>query len=535
MLQTGVADNDAYRKRSPSDTPRWQLTLSASNWFLAVLRSEPLWKSKIDVAVKSLHPADAKFLHELQAEYDKEAEVNGPLKRLSQLARGEMTWTEYCQDTMVDKSFIVKQMQRIVDNADIVLTTPAGSQHDWYKSVWAKAKVVAIDEAGCMSKADLCSIWGNTLRPIILGGDVKQLPPAMMELMNVDANGNNMNRFALAGRISALGWLQATGLPTFRLLYQMRMANDMFGLAQELFYGDHRIAYGPGSDPSLESHVVGRQFEEFLGQCPFKGYKRPPSSTLQPIFLHMPNTRARQVGSSKLNRTQVKQALELINDFVTTTNTSPKHFVVITGHRPNVEYGNRILRGYPALADMRKVQTVDSVQGDENTISVVILGTTSSSKSVGFISNENRLNVMLTRQKSALVIIGDKLVTGALTGSKAQLNKLMEVAKKGKPTYDNSGEVNYSKTVALRELLVKLQKMGRIVEIVTTEEAQKAREEELAQKERELAEAEEKAEYQRKVDAAVVWMETEWRYDPSRRWADSDDEDEEYFAALVDF
>ena len=36
----------------------------------------------------------------------------------------------------------------------------------------------------------LRGVWGNTLRPVILAGDIKQLPPAMMELDKEDANNN---------------------------------------------------------------------------------------------------------------------------------------------------------------------------------------------------------------------------------------------------------------------------------------------------------------------------------------------------------
>ncbi|QPC72579.1 hypothetical protein HYE68_003331 [Fusarium pseudograminearum] len=43
-----------------------------------------------------------------------------------------------------------------------------------------KARGVAIDEAGNMSRANLCSVWGNTLRPCLLSGDEKHLAPVVM-------------------------------------------------------------------------------------------------------------------------------------------------------------------------------------------------------------------------------------------------------------------------------------------------------------------------------------------------------------------
>lgn len=533
ILRTGVADDTAYQSHSSSDTPRWKLGLSATNWLLALLRSKSLACSSADNAVKQLDVADAIFLHDIQADIDAAAVSYGPLGRLSRLARGEMTWKEYCEGTMVGKETIHNLMKRIIDGADFVLTTPAGAQTPWFEDVWAEAKVIVVDEAGCMHKADLCSLWGNTLRPIILGGDVKQLPPAMMELNNVDANGNNMNRFALGGRISALGWLQACGIPTFRLLRQMRMATDMFGLAQKLFYADHIIGYGPGSDPSLERHAAGRAVENYLANRPLKGYQRPPDGKLLPVFLHMPKTRVYQVGSSKINRVQMKGAVDLVDDIVKVTGLSPTHFVIITGHRPNVDYGNRILKDYPRLAGMRKVQTVDSIQGDEEDIVIDVLGTTESVKTVGFIANPNRLNVMLTRQKSALIIVGDKLVTGRLSGSDAVMTKLMTAAKKGTCDVERSGEAIFTKTAAMRELLLELHTLGRIIEIPTGQETQAiiaAREKELADREKELAEAERQRELaaaeerERETARVLDYLTNKWL--PAASWADLDDDED---------
>lgn len=77
-----------------------------------------------------------------------------------------------------------------------------------------------------------------------------------MELTNQHADGTFLNRFALNGQISALGWLQAEGFPSFRLFQQLRMAKNMFQLAQKLSYNDDVLRYGSGTDPSL---TIGRR------------------------------------------------------------------------------------------------------------------------------------------------------------------------------------------------------------------------------------------------------------------------------------
>jgi hypothetical protein len=294
VLKTGgyerfILPDPSSSGHSSLDTPRWTLSLSLCNWLLAILRSKTLGDSETATPVKNLDVADSIFLHELQAEIDTSAATTGPLQRLSQLVRGELTYEQYSQGSMLDKDSIRRLMERMVAGADVVMTTPAGAQVSAYHTAWSKAMVIAIDEAGYMHKADLCSIWGNTLRPIILAGDIKQLPPTMMEFRNQHADGTFLNRFALTGRISALGWIRAQGWPSFRLLRQLRMAKNMFHLAQKLFYKDHVLQYGPGTDPSLECHAAGIALEKYIAGRGLKHYKACKEGVLLPVFLHVPD------------------------------------------------------------------------------------------------------------------------------------------------------------------------------------------------------------------------------------------------------
>jgi hypothetical protein len=123
--------------------------------------------------------------------------------------------------------------------------------------------------------------------------------------------------------------------------------------------------------------------------------------------------------------------LELLSDFIKCSEgVSPRDFVVISAHKPNVEYGNKILKRFPQLEGIPPIQSANSFQGREGSISVVITGT-KEGLSAGFVSDENQLNVMLTRQKSGLLIVGDKNVTGKLEGPKKDLKDADKKASKG--------------------------------------------------------------------------------------------------------
>ena len=131
--------------------------------------------------------------------------------------------------------------------------------------------------------------------------------------------------------------------------------------------------------------------------------------------MHTPNSHATHVGTSKLNTVQVTLTLNLLSAFVKATSTNPSRIVIIAPYKPNVTYANSQLtqKRYPALQGIQPVQTADSFQGCEGDMAVVIFGTTARS-GPGFTSDENRLNVMITRQRSALLLVGDMGVTGSL-------------------------------------------------------------------------------------------------------------------------
>ena len=63
-------------------------------------------------------------------------------------------------------------LESLVRRADFLCVTPDASQyHKSYRDWKATGgRGVATDEAACMSRADLCCIWGNTLTPCLLFG-----------------------------------------------------------------------------------------------------------------------------------------------------------------------------------------------------------------------------------------------------------------------------------------------------------------------------------------------------------------------------
>lgn len=269
--------------------------------------------------------------------------------------------------------------------------------------------------------------------PLILGGDPKQLPPAVMTTTEEDKKGNVLNRFAADGKVSAQMYLQYQGLPVFRLKTQLRMAKGMFDIPSSIFYKDVPFRYGDGQDIELEKFKLGRDLEDYLVKI--VKIKPSPKGTLSPAFVHCPKSVVitDPCTGSKRSADQVKVALDLILDFLNFVRTerqgkpnakdpfddvAPK-ITIITPYTANLKEFDKKFRqeSYRRLGRaLPPPSTIDSFQGQENDIVVVVMGTKSINPGPGFTTDPQRLNVMLTRMTCGLVVVGDINVAGHLVG-----------------------------------------------------------------------------------------------------------------------
>ncbi|CAG2012173.1 unnamed protein product [Fusarium graminearum] len=119
-------------------------------------------------------------------------------------------------------------------------------------------------------------------------------------------------------------------------------------------------------------------------------------------------------------------------------------------------------RQYEALQEMQPASTVDSFQGQENDVVVVIMGTAHPKPGPGFTCNPKRLKVMLSRQKSALVIVGDinvasKQARYEVIDETSQLARSMSLWRS---IFLIPGTTNMDPAVSLAAALMKLNSFG---------------------------------------------------------------------------
>ncbi|SPO04675.1 uncharacterized protein DNG_07360 [Cephalotrichum gorgonifer] len=391
-------------------TGPWKLRNSLAGWVLACLGSPAM------EGVRQVHPDDSQALHRLQAHFQ-----DPDFQSLREVATGQISWAEYERGGLLISSGEIKNIftKFLIQKADFLVSTPAMTESDQLCQEFktSRARAILVDEAGCMTRADLMSVWGNTLLPCFLAGDRCQLPPTVMSRMEADAKGNLYHCLAKDAAVSALEFLQSSGVSIFRPRVQLRMPDDMFGYVAELVYPDTRFVYGWQCRVEGAKYAPGRYLEAFLEGMDPKFRTSLPEKLL-PAFIHRPtDVFANEDTGSKVCPGQVEYAFDFILDLVTSTEVQAGEILVLAPYKANVVLFNKIKesRNCPSLSSLRPASTVDSVQGKEGDIVVLIMGT-NEQRGPGFTRDKKRLNVMLTRQRSGLVVIGDFKVVGSVSG-----------------------------------------------------------------------------------------------------------------------
>lgn len=311
-----------------------------------------------------------------------------------------------------------------------------------------------------MHRADAYVVHGNTLLPCLLAGDGKQLGRHIAAGRSKDTNEHALNRHNEDGGLPLLEFYQGQGFPVLRLIQQLRMANGLFDLAARSFYPDLVFYYGEQSDINLPKHEPSRLLEEFI-QDRFPDLRPPPAGKLQPIFLHCNGSTIRNALTG--SKRKVEQSLYALNfpvDFIAATGLDAFDLVILTPYAYNLEFINSQLKRpeFVSLKGAVETSTVDSFQGREGAL-VVYITVSALKTGPGFLADERRLNVAITRQVSGLIIVGDINVSGEIANNNGRLmsrgrgNRRPNASEaKGVRTQQPIGQVVFNKCQRLRQL-----------------------------------------------------------------------------------
>ena len=432
---------------------KWKPHLSIAAWFVVLVGNGKHMAT-------TLHADDKPALFELRAKLAADSRLDTIRARVTGRIQSGYNGPNI-KDGDLEEIFA-----KILAIADILCTTPAASENVKEFRRWRdeKARGVVLDEAACMHRHDALQVWGNTMMTLIIGGDHKQLRPIVLTGREQDAAKNFLHHLVHDGKISFMEFLQGIGFPVHRLQVQLRMGHGLFDMMATVIYPEVGLKYGERCDITTPAFEVGRALEAFIQET-YPAVRPPPGNwKLSPVFLHNSGiVHTDKVTGSKRAPDQVTAALAFIEAFTSTKKVDPKRIFILSPYAGNLPLIQRMLKKNPkyssSLNSLPEPMTVDSFQGQEHDIVVVIMGTNSKT-GPGFTADPHRMNVMLTRHKCGLVVVGD---IEAINPQKGKGKGKGKVDPNKMQTETVTGEVAYINVSAVRSIYGHFKDTGRVI------------------------------------------------------------------------
>lgn len=279
-------------------------------------------------------------------------------------------------------------IRAVLDRAQVVCTTTTidddllGDRH---------FDTVVIDEA---CQGTLPSVWQAVARGdrLILAGDHQQLPPTVLS-----------NEAATAGLKESLMQriVERDGDQVFRRLkVQYRMNESIMRFSSEHFYDGDLIA-----DASVKSHRLSD-----LPQTLSPDAESDPMMNDCLLFVDTAGAEYDEQlepdGESKRNPKEAGLVIQFVRQWLE-SGIQPEQIAVIAPYAAQV----RLLRNRLDVRDI-EIDTVDGFQGREKEAVIITMVRSNDIGEIGFLADERRTNVALTRAKRKLIVIGDSATLG---------------------------------------------------------------------------------------------------------------------------
>lgn len=296
--------------------------------------------------------------------------------------------------------------------------------------------VLLVEEAGEILESHVLASLRENMKHLIMIGDHFQLRPKinMYELSVESRKGHDLNR-------SLFEKLIVAGFPHVTLELQHRMRPEISTFARELLYPRLRDSEKVNAYPALRGTVSNVVFVNHRN-------KEDDHGSIK---------RVSEDGLSKVNSFEADFAVAIVR-YLLQQGYTAKQIVILTPYLgqltlirnklPQSRIGkldrNELLAAGEAVGkqdgdennDVR-VATVDNYQGEEADVIVCSLVRSNSNGSIGFLSERERVNVLLTRARHGMILIGDmSTLTGASVGSGRDIwTKISDMLQRGRHLY----------------------------------------------------------------------------------------------------
>lgn len=382
-----------------------ETTQQERNYKLSTKLREYSFEFLLEREMNNNNPEESKDkIERLRKEIDKVNNLLNSDKNLSLTERNELNKKRTClineqKDLLLVKqsesyeNFIQKKRQfemKLIKEAKIIFTTLNSSGNEKLLVLNKKYNYLIIDEA-CQTTEPSCLIpMNNHVNRIIMVGDHKQLPATIFSEESII---NNYNKSLFERFIE-------NNHPKVFLDTQYRMNKSICDIVSTSFYDSQLL---------IDDDTIKRINENFIYKCLLK-------STSSFSFFNIKGNE-NKMGKSYINTKEVLNISNFIQE-IDKILTNKKQIIrheevyyptigIISPYKEQVNLINSQLDSFKlnnSFLDGVHSETVDSFQGQERDIIII---STVRSKSLGFLVDERRLNVAISRARYGCFIFGD--------------------------------------------------------------------------------------------------------------------------------
>ncbi|KAL2044224.1 hypothetical protein N7G274_002929 [Stereocaulon virgatum] len=334
--------------------------------------------------------------------------------------------------------FNEKNRRVVLEKRIIGCTTTAAAKHVQYIQS-ASPDVLLVEEAGEILESHILTALGPETGQAILIGDHKQLRPKTHHDLSIEkGDGYDLNR-------SLFERLVLRGFPHQVLSQQHRMRPEISSLVRHLTYPDLTDAPGTRNRPAL------RGFQDNLIFLNHENLEEETHDT--------PEWKAGNSTSSRQNNFEAQMTLKCVR-YLGQQGYRTAQVVVLTPYLAQLRLLFEVLgkENDPVLNDLDsydlvraglmpaataqlqkrplQISTIDNYQGEESDIVVASLTRSNDHHDIGFMSSPQRLNVLLSRARNALILIGNATTFLDARKGKELWREFMNLLKSGSHIYD---------------------------------------------------------------------------------------------------
>ena len=292
------------------------------------------------------------------------------------------------QDCRWSKEQQFQAINNSLRRAEVICATCAGAGSDILERFSFQACL--IDEATQATEPATIIPLTKGCKQVVLIGDQNQLPPTIIS-REAEAAGLGESLFERFIR---------AGIRTYMLRVQYRMHPAIALFPSITFYKGELLS---GTPPSQRRAPVGFDW---------------PVPAVPMAFVNVEDGQERSDGASQTNLAEVQKVINIVKKLSGGHEVLPGDIGIVTPYSAQARAIKKILRGnapertrFDAPADPTsmkavEVSTVDGFQGREKEVIVFSCTRANMNGNVGFLADTRRVNVMLTRAKRGLIIVG---------------------------------------------------------------------------------------------------------------------------------